>query len=345
MRIKHHLSQSLHLQSLPSPWPRMILSGLSVSLPLIVGFSRGELRVAIFGALFGFIMILNDHFGPLGKRIIHLITAYLFISCGFMVGLLLSQHQWLLILALFCASFVIGKSKGFGLELERMLLFATLQLLAASQSPELSSHFIQAFFYSGFSLCSYLLCLCVVYMIMKHKPNFQKSKRQELKEALGKKESNRYALTLACMSCIGLWTAQLLHVDRGYWVVGTVLIVMMPDHHQSFYRSFQRILGTIIGVIGASLMMKIGKDPLILISFCGIAAFLTPYGQIKNYWLGNVFIAGLILFFLEISNALPHTGDFDLAIMRVIDIGLGCLLGIVGTIIAFPKLFRDTKQN
>lgn len=337
MRLKHHLSQSLQLQPLPSPWPRMVLCALSVTLPLMVGLYRQELRIAITGALFGFIMILNDHFGPLGQRIIHLITAFMFITTGFLLGMLLSDHQWLLLVALFASSYLVGKSKGFGLELERMLLFSTLQLLAASQSPEMKEHYIKALFYTSSSLCSYLVCLCAVYLLVKHPPNFQKSKRQELREALGKKESNRYALTIACMTCLGLWIAQLIHLERGYWVVGTILIVMMPDRYQSLYRSFQRILGTMIGVIVASLMMKLGKDPVILVSFCALAAFMTPYGQIKNYWVANVFIAALIMFFLEISASIPLTGDWDLAIMRIVDIGLGCTLGSIGTIIATPK--------
>lgn len=345
MRLKHHFSESLRLQLTPSPWPRMILSGLSVTLPLIVGYFRGELQIAIFGALFGFIMILNDHFGPLLNRIIHLLTVFTFITTGFMIGMLLGTHQNLLLVALFCMSFVIGKAKGMGLELERMLLFTTLQLLAASQSPEITKHFVKAFFYSSFSLFSYLICLCLVYLVLKHRPNFHKSKRLELREAFSKKESNRYALTMAAMSCVGLWITQILHVQRGYWVVGTILIVMMPDSRQSLHKSFQRALGTFIGVIAASLMMKLGKDPVILISFCALAAFMTPYGQIKNYWLANVFIAGLILFFLEISHSVPHLGDFDLAVMRLVDIALGCALGTVGTIIAFPELFRDMNKK
>lgn len=345
MHLKHHLSKSLQLQPTPSPWPRMILSALSVSLPLIVGFNRGELRIAIFGALFGFIMILNDHFGPLGKRVIHLITAYIFIITGYLIGMLLNEYYWLLMIALFSMSFLVGKSKGLGLELERMLLFTTLQLLAASQLPEIKTHYVLAFFYSTFSLFSYIVCLFLVYLILKHKTNFQKSKRQEFREALNRKDNNRYAITLACMTCLGLWLAQFLHMERGYWVVGTILLVMMPDRYQSLYRSFQRILGTLIGVILASLMMKLGKNPMILISFCTFAAFMTPYGQIKNYWLSNVFIAGLILFFLEISNFKPHHGDFDLAFLRLADIGLGCLLGSLGTIIAFPELFKDMKRN
>lgn len=337
MRLKHHLSQSLQLQPTPTPWPRMILCALSVTLPLLVGLYRNELRIAITGALFGFIMILNDHFGPLGKRVIHLITAYLFISSGFLIGMLLNDHQWLLMLALFAASYLVGKSKGFGLELERMLLFSTLQLLAASQSPEMKEHYVRALSYTSSSLGFYLICGCAVYFITKHPFHPQKSKRQELREALGKSESNRYALTIACMTCLGLWAAQYLHVERGYWVVGTILIVMMPDRYLSHYRSFQRILGTLIGVIIASLMMKLGKDSIILVSFCALAAFMTPYGQIKNYWVANVFIAALIMFFLEISASIPHVGDWDLAIMRIVDIGLGCILGSIGTIIATPR--------
>lgn len=318
----------------------MILSCLSVTLPLLLGYARNELSVAIFGSLFGFIMILNDHFGPLGKRIIHLLTAYLFIISGFLIGILLSDHQLLLMIALFCMSYVVGKSKGLGLELERMLLFTTLQLLAASQSPEMKHHYLKAFLYSSFSLMSYLVCLSLVYLILRHKPNFQKSKRSEFKEALNRKETTRYALTMATMTCLGLWIAQHLHVERGYWVVGTILIVMMPDRYQSLYRSFQRVLGTLLGVIIASLLMKLGRDPIILIAFCSAAAFMTPYGQIKNYWLANVFIAGLILFFMEISNIHPRHGDFDLAMIRLVDIGLGCILGTLGTLIAFPELFK-----
>lgn len=43
------------------------------------------------------------------------------------------------------------------------------------------------------------------------------------------------------------------------------------------------------------------------------------------------------MFFLEISASIPHVGEWDLAIMRIVDIGVGCLLGSLGTIIATPK--------
>jgi uncharacterized membrane protein YccC len=339
MPLQQHLAHTFHLKPDPSPWPRMILSALSVCLPLAMGYLRDELPIAIFGALFGFIMILNDHFGPLVQRVIHLVTAYLFILSGVMIGLLLNDDPWLLMIALFTLSFILGKSKGFGLELERMLLFTTLQLLAASHSPDLVIHFPKAFFYSTISIANYLISLFFVWLILRHKANFQKSKRKLFLEAFRKKGTNRYAATLGIMACLGLVLAHQLRLEKGYWVVGTILVVMVPDKKISHYRSFQRLIGSLIGVVLASLLMKLEDDPLMLIFFCTMAAFLAPLGLIKNYGLANIFIGGLILFLLEISNLEPHHGDFDLAITRMIDIFIGCILGSIGTFIAFPGSF------
>lgn len=344
MRLKEHLSKSLTLEPAPSPWPRMLLSALSVLLPLLLGYGRNELPYAIFGSLLGFVLILNDHFGPLRIRILHLITTYIFILTGYTCGIFMQDSPFVLLAAIFCMSFLLAKSKGLGIELERMILFTTLQMIASSQTPELNGNYFIPLMYATFSLLNYLICLCLVFALLKHATNFHKSKRTEFKEAL-KRENHRYAFTLACMSCLGLGIAQYLNVERGYWVVGTIMIVMMPDHYSSLYKSFQRLLGTTIGVIAASLVIKFGNYPFVLISFCTICAFLAPLGMMRNYWLGNVFIAGLILFFLEISNRTPHTGDFDLAIIRMTDIGLGCLLGSIGTLIAFPEVFKKQRIN
>ena len=343
MRLKHHLSKSLELQAAPTPVPRMILSGLSVLLPLLLGLVRGDLRVAIYGSLFGFNLILNDHFGPLGRRVLHLITTAIFIMTGFMVGILLSDSHWLLLVALFCMSFMLGRAKGLGYELERILLFTTIHMLNASQSPILHDGFVKLFFYASLSLLNYLICLCLVYAFLKHPANFHKSKKDELREAFKTKNNNRYALTMSFVACAGLLLTEYFRLDRAAWVVGTILIVMVPDHYQSFYRSFQRALGTVLGVFIAAMLMKFIQHPILLITLCTVFACLAPLGLIKNYWLGNTFIAALILFFLEISTPSIPLNDFALAITRIEDIGLGCLFGVIGTLIAFPQIFRSNK--
>ncbi|WPU65111.1 FUSC family protein [Peredibacter starrii] len=337
MRIREHLSQSLKLAPAPSPWPRMILCALSVTPPLIIGYLRHDESSAIYGGLFAFTMILNDHFGPLGKRVLHLLTVFFFLACAFSFGLLISGHLPLIMVTLFIMAFILGKSKGLGLELERLLLTATFQLLTASQTPGLKEHFLKPVLYASFSLANYIICLMLVYLVMKHAPNFQRSKRQELLEAIKKKDTIRYALTLATISCLGLFISNYYALERGHWMVSTILIVMMPDKTQSYQRSFQRIFGTLLGGVMASVIIYFTDNPLIIISFSAIAAFLAPLGLIKNYWLGNTFIAAFILLFLDFGHPGSGVSDFDYAIVRLTDIVYGSIIGVIGTFIAHHK--------
>jgi uncharacterized membrane protein YccC len=336
MKIAEHITNSLKLEKTPSPWPRMILCTLSVSLPLVAGYVFKEQQSSIYGALLGFILILNDHFGPLQKRILHLLASFCCLSLAFLTGMLVSQIPWMLIPILFLMAFILGKSKGQGIELERLLLFSIFQLLNAALTPKLGEHALKLFLYASLSLTNYLVCLSLVYVVMKHQPNFQRSKREELLALFSRKDSHRYAFTLAGVSCLGLAISNYFHVERAQWMVGTILIVMMPNTTQSFQKSFQRIFGTFIGVFCSVFLTHFMKSPLLLISFSAVAAFLAPLGLIKNYWLGNAFIAALIMFFLQFGNLTSTHSDLDFAILRVIDIGLGCIIGSIGTLIAFP---------
>ena len=338
MSIRDHLSQSLKLAPAPSPWPRMIVCCLSVTLPLIVGYLRHDESAAIYGALFAFTMILNDHFGPLRVRVLHLLTVFLFLACAFSFGLLISGNPPLIMVTLFVMAFILGKSKGLGLELERLLLTATFQLLTASQTPGLKEHFLKPVLYASISLINYLVCLVLVFLVMKHTPNFQKSKRLELLEALKKKETVRYAFTLATVSCLGLYFAHYFNLERGHWMVSTILIVMLPNRTQSLQRSFQRIVGTLLGGLIASVIIYFTDNPILIISFSAVAAFLAPLGLIKNYWLGNMFIAAFILLFLDFGYPAPAATEFQNVFIRLTDIGYGCIIGVIGTFIAHFKL-------
>lgn len=334
MRITEHLTESLKLAPVPSPWPRMILCCLSVSLPLIAGQIRGEEQSSIYGALLGFILILNDHFGPLLTRIKHLSTAFVFLAIAFILGLLVNGEPYFIYPLVFLMAFLAGKAKGFGLELERLVLFMTLQFLNGALTPGLKEYLVPLLMYASLSFVNYLICLCVVFFVLKHKANFQKSKRELLRQAISKKENQRFALTLAVASCIGLVIGNYFHLAKANWIVSSVVVVMMPTKTQSYQRSFQRIFGTIVGVICSLTVTHFAKNPIVLILFSAVASFFAPLGLIKNYWLGNAFIAGLIMFFMQFGS-MEHS-EFDFAYLRLMDIGIGCIIGAVATVVAFP---------
>ncbi len=346
MPFRDHLNKTLKLEKAPSPWPRMILCALSVGLPLIIGSIRGELRGAIFGSLFGYILILNDHFAAYKHRVVHLITCFIFIALSFLLGALLVEQTIAIGVVLFIFSFVLGLSKSRGIELERMILLCSLQFLMASGSPQLKGHYLVPLQYTTLSFINYLICLSIVYLAMKHTPNFSNSKREIFKNIINPRNSFRFGFTCAITTVIGYIIAKTFKIDHDYWVPGTILIVMMPDHYQSLYRGAQRLFGTIIGVVVAAFLIKYASQTELLIIFSMIFAFFTPYGLIRNYWLGNAFVAGLILFLLEMASA-SHSGSMDLAILRIKDIALGCFIGMLATILIHPEMifknFRAPK--
>lgn len=135
--------------------------------------------------------------------IYHLITTFIFLSGAFYPGAKIEGNNTLIALSLFLISFILGKAKEYGVELERLLLFMA-------------------------------------------------SKRQTFKKIITQKQSTRFAFIFASTTTLGL-----------------ILFVL-------------------------------------------IAAYFAPLGLIRNYWLGNIFIAALILFLLEISST-QHTESLNLA--------------------------------
>lgn len=344
MPIREHVENTLKFNPAPTPIPRMILCSLCTTLPLLLGFTMNQLPIAIFGALTGFALCLNDHFGPLQERIKHLIVTFIFLTLSFFLGAVLAPNIALVAVSLFLLSFVLGKTKDYGVELERILLFSALQLLTASGTEDLLPHSKWILFYFVMGLINYIICLSLVFLFSKHGIEFHVSKRKILKKIINQKQSTRFAFIFATTTTVGYLMANYFHISRGYWVVGTTLIVMLPDSTQSIYRSAQRLLGTVGGVLIGCFFIALGHDPISLMLFCLIAAFFAPLGLIRNYWLGNVFIAALVLFLLEISKT-TGINSFDLALLRTTDIALGCFLGIMGALINNPTRFSSTNKN
>lgn len=342
--MQDHLDNTLKLTPVPTPVPRMVLCSLCTTLPLILGYFLNQLPLAIFGGLFGFVLILNDHFGPLKHRLQHLSVTFVLLSLAFYLGAMIAHNIPMTAIALFAISLLVGKSKDYGVELERLVLFIALQILTASGAEGLSENFVGILWYCLFSFVNYIVCLTLVYFFFRPQAEFIQSKRKTLQKVLTQSHSTRFAFIFAVTTTVGYLLANWMNISRGYWVVGTTLIVMLPDTYKSFYKSTQRLLGTFLGVVIAAFLVNLAGDPILLILFVLIAAYLAPLGLMRNYWLGNIFIAALIHFLLEIS-APDVKGSFELARIRTIDIALGCMLGIIGSLINDPSVIIPSRKK
>jgi uncharacterized membrane protein YccC len=119
--------------------------------------------------------------------------------------------------------------------------------------------------------------------------------------------------------------SDLLPVQRSYWILLTVAIVLRPDFGSVFARGVQRGIGTVIGAVaGAAILAVVPYGPLLLVP-CAVLAALLPYGRSRNFGLFSMFLTPLVVVLIDLLTA---TG-WRLAEDRLIDTLLGCAIALV----------------
>ena len=338
--MNHHLKQTLKLNSGPIPWFKMFLYGFSIALPLFFGKITNNFALSMLGSLFALVLGLIDHMGPFKQRISHLLISTFFLVLSLIAGILtIESIEWQIII-LFISSFILGKSKDQGIELERIILFCILYFTTMSDSRALLGQIKPSVSFSLLGLISYFLFLGITHLFRRDPLPPIKSKRETFKRSLFAKENNYFAIIYALTNTLSFIVFKALSFERTYWIIGTILIVMLPDFYLGLYKSLQRIFGTILGVILAAFILNTYHSESIILLGVFISALLTPYGMHKNYWLGNLFIASMVIFFLETN---LQMNVLHIAKMRALDISFGGIIAIFSSYFFLKKYFHNLK--
>jgi uncharacterized membrane protein YccC len=130
--------------------------------------------------------------------------------------------------------------------------------------------------------------------------------------------------------------AEVVPLDRSYWLVLTVGIILKPDYGSVFARAVQRGVGTIAGaVLGAAIVVVVPYGPLLLIPF-GILAALLPYAKARNFGLVAVFLTPLVVLLIDLLDV----AGWRLAEARLIDTVLACAVVLVVGYAPWPSAWQ-----
>jgi uncharacterized membrane protein YccC len=144
-----------------------------------------------------------------------------------------------------------------------------------------------------------------------------------------------WTFTIRLMLCIGLAAvaSEVLPLQRSYWVVLTVAIVVKPDNGSVFARALQRGIGTIVGaVLGAVILAAVPYGPWLLFPMAVLAAG-QPYGRLRNFGLGATFMTPLIVVLID----LLAPASWRLPEQRVVDTLLGCAIVLLVGYATWPS--------
>lgn len=120
-------------------------------------------------------------------------------------------------------------------------------------------------------------------------------------------------------------------VQRGYWVALTILVVLRPDFAQTFQRSLMRVLGTMIGLVAASLVVHyvLNDWTPAMIVLLGLSFFGMRMAGPNNMGLSSVCLSGLVVVLLSLSGLPAHTT----VVVRLVDTAIGGLIALLASLV------------
>jgi uncharacterized membrane protein YccC len=118
------------------------------------------------------------------------------------------------------------------------------------------------------------------------------------------------------------------------------LIILRPDRWLTIFKTLQRFIGTLAGVLVADCIVYFQPPALAIIFLLGICAFIIPWAILKNYWLTSFLVTVFVVLLLEIGSG--QHGSLHTGTLRLEATFIGCALSVVGVGLArsVEELFR-----
>jgi uncharacterized membrane protein YccC len=142
----------------------------------------------------------------------------------------------------------------------------------------------------------------------------------------------RYALRVAVVTTVAIALGRMLHLEHGYWMTITVIVILQPYTGVTTQRAFQRVAGTVLGGLLTAALGAAFHDPraILVLSFifAAVCVALLPV----NYAAFSVFLTPTFVLLAEAS-----TGDWHLAGTRVLNTLLGGALALLGSRLLWPS--------
>lgn len=149
--------------------------------------------------------------------------------------------------------------------------------------------------------------------------------------------SRTFAIRLMVCVAIATIVSEVLPLDRSYWVILTVAIVLKPDYGSVFARAVQRGLGTVLGaVVGAAILAIVPYGPWLLIPMTLFAALL-PYGKSLSFGLTATFLTPLVVMLIDLLAPI----GWRLAEDRLADTALGCAIVLAFGYAPWPSSWQQ----
>jgi hypothetical protein len=143
----------------------------------------------------------------------------------------------------------------------------------------------------------------------------------------------RHALRLAVASTIAVALYKTLRLERGYWLIITVLVIVKPVFVDTRRRTLERLLGSVVGGALAALLAAFVHD-VIALNLLLVVFSVLAYSHVRhNYSLFVVFLTPFVVLMIETV----QPTDWRIALTRVLDTLAGGLIALAVSYLLRPR--------
>lgn len=132
----------------------------------------------------------------------------------------------------------------------------------------------------------------------------------------------RHAMRMSIGLVTGYGLLQALPIERGYWILLTLLLVCQPSYSATRQRLIQRTIGTFVGILLGVPVLLLAPSPYVQLVVMGFAAFLF-FTQLRLH--DSAAVGFITLYVLMAINLLSHQG-LQVVGPRLLDTAIGCLI-------------------
>ncbi len=152
----------------------------------------------------------------------------------------------------------------------------------------------------------------------------------------------RHALRMSLALLAGYLLAVFFKVDRGYWVLLTIVVILKPAYSLSKTRNSDRLIGTLVGVVIGMLLLFFIKNDNVLLAVM-IFFMAGSYMFIRtNYFLSVLLMTPYLMIFFQ----LLFPGNInELMKERIIDTGIGSAIAFFASLFLVPAWEKNSIRT
>lgn len=334
--FREELRQLMTIKPSDRPWQMPFAAALATGLPLLVGAWFDRMDYGLISSLGGLVFLYLPE-TPLHHRMVALMASAFAMTASYALGVMSHLVPPVMMMVLtFTAILVTMVCRFYRVGPPASLFFIMAASIGAySPGDILEVPLKVGLFAMGCLLASLIAFFYSVYILRRRDP-----RAVEPLPAPSFDFVVFDSVVIGLSVGVSLALAQLLQLERAYWVPVSCLAVMQGMNLRAVWdKQMHRLLGTAIGMLVSWGLLSLPLDKWsISLVMIGLA-FVVETAVVRHYGFAAIFITPLTILLAEAAT-LGHGSATELIQARFFDTLLGCLVGFAGGICLHSPRFR-----